>query len=100
MSVLLSAADPQKLCALPCCPPTGGVGLASSIAAPAASTAPAAEAPQSGPPTMGLVVSCVDRMARDTRDRPTRNRHRLAPARLPGVLVLEEWSPGRSAGGA
>ena len=59
--------------------------------------ASAASAPHlAGSPPLGVAVAYVDELANCTRHRETRNRHRLASARLSAVLEVEESSPNRA----
>src|SRR4249920_145893 len=59
----LASADPQKLCALARPPAVGGAGITSPVAGAAAIAASTAAARPSGPDAVGLVVSCVARVA-------------------------------------
>ena len=88
-----AAADPAKLRTLARRPSARGTGVAAPARGPAAVATATAAARSGGSPTVGLVVACLDRVARGARPRPTGDGIRLASPRLPPILDVEESSP-------
>src|SRR5262245_37604840 len=92
----LAAGDPQRVRAL-----TRRVATRSACVAaptPRAGAVPlsAAGSHARRPLALGVAFACLDRLANGTRYRQTRDGHRLASARLPRILGVEESSPAGS----